>query len=111
METDKHSSDMKANRLEILQKVYDRELTPEQAEQKLSALSIVGRSTLLKVVKGDRVKCKYGNSGHKFWTELLEQHPTVDKIQFHESAGFCRFTFKEDERVNNYFYENDFERV
>lgn len=102
---------MKANRLEILQKVYDRELTPEQAEQKLLSLSIVGRSTLLGVVKGDRVKCKYGNSGNKFWNELLEQQPTVDKIQFDESAGFCRFTFKEDERVDNYFYENDFERV
>jgi len=102
---------MKANRLEILQKVYDRELTPEQAENKLLGLSIVGSSTLLKVAKGDKVKCKYGNSGNKFWTELLEQHPTVDKIQFDESAGFCRFTFEEDERENNYFYENDFERL
>jgi len=102
---------MKANRLEILQKVYDRELNPEQAEQKLLGLSIVGCSTLLKVTKGDRVKCKYGNSGHKFWTELLEQHPTVDKIQFDERVGLCRLTFKEDERVDNYFYENDFEKV
>lgn len=68
-------------------------------------------STLLKVVKGDRVKCKYGNSGNKLWSELLEQKPTVDKIKFDVNAGFCRFTFKEDDRVDNYFYENDFEKL
>lgn len=40
-ETDKHSSDMKNERIEILQKVADGELTPEQADEQLLGLSIV----------------------------------------------------------------------
>jgi hypothetical protein len=38
---DKHSSDMKEQRLEILKKVANKELTPEQANTKLFGLSIV----------------------------------------------------------------------
>ncbi len=42
--TDKHSSDMKEQRLDILQKVANGELTPEQADKQLLGLSIVGVS-------------------------------------------------------------------
>ena len=43
-DNDKHSSDMKEQRLDILQKVANGELTTEQAETKLLGLSIVGKS-------------------------------------------------------------------
>lgn len=41
---DKHSGDMKEQRLDILQKVANGELTPEQADEQLLGLSIVGVS-------------------------------------------------------------------
>ena len=77
----------------------------------LSNFIFVERSFLLKVVRGDRVKCLYGNSGNKFWANLLEKYPTVDKIQYDPIAKFCRFTFKEDDKKDNWFYENDFIKV
>ena len=43
-DNDKHSSDMKEQRLDILQKVANGELTPEQADKQLLGLSIVGVS-------------------------------------------------------------------
>ena len=44
-ETDKHSSDMNEQRLQILRKVANGELTPEQAHAELLDLSNVSHST------------------------------------------------------------------
>jgi hypothetical protein len=68
-------------------------------------------STLLRAVKGDRVRCMYRNSGNKFWYSLFHPYVTVDKIKYNESAGICQFTFKEDKHENNFFFENDFEKI
>jgi hypothetical protein len=43
-DNDKHSGDMKEQRLDILQKVANGELKPEQADKQLLRLSIVGVS-------------------------------------------------------------------
>ena len=45
-------------------------------------------TTRIKAKIGDRVKCRYGNSGNNFWHKFLETFPKITEIEFCLSAGF-----------------------
>lgn len=58
-----------------------------------------------KINVGDRVKCLFGNSGNKFWHELLKTFPTVEEVIEHTS------TPNQIRLKGELFYENDFVKV
>ena len=93
--------------LKILTDVKNTGLTPKRALRKIYGISTARISQRLKARKGDRLKCLYGDSGHKFWNKLLNQCPTVDRVR-HTHVGISQVTFKEDTFEDNWFYENDF---
>lgn len=62
-------------------------------------------SKLIKAKVGDRVKCKYGNSGNKFWYKFLDTNPVIEQIRFNKIAGFHEFKLAGNE---TWWHENDF---
>lgn len=61
-----------------------------------------------KFKKGDKVKCKFNNSGHKFWPELKEEL-IIKRVKFYYPNGYWDLNFENTQ--NNYFCEYDFEKI
>jgi len=59
--------------------------------------------TLMEV--GDKVKCLYGDAGHKFWVNTLDPFVTIIKIKKHKHKPW-ELQFKESKK--EWFYSNDF---
>jgi hypothetical protein len=53
---------------------------------------------------GDRVECRFGNSGHKFYPELKE-NLIIKRMKYDYYSGFWGLNFGS----KHYFCENDFE--
>lgn len=70
----------------------------------------IGKRILCQFKVGDKVKCKYGNSGNKFWSDLLSPSAIIKKIKYNERAQMYKLGFAYKGSIE-YFYENDFEKV
>jgi len=96
-ETDKHSSDMKNERLEILQKVANGELTPEQADEQLLGLSIVSKRSW---AIGEKVVVTHCIHGHEFddnvKVEIVDHEPS-QTTSWLCSDGNCSWWLSEEE--------------
>ena len=57
---------------------------------------------------GDKVKCYYGDAGHKFWTHLLEPFAIITKVRKVKNEDIYRLQFEGDNFKDNWFYSNDF---
>jgi hypothetical protein len=55
---------------------------------------------------GDKVKCRFGNSGHKFYPELREEL-TITKMKYAWYSGYWDLYFNNGKHN---FCENDFQK-
>lgn len=90
------------------EKIAER-IWPEIEKYLPSPKIAVDQSTKLGVVAGDKVKCLYGNSGHKFHSEIFEPFAVVERIRLDEKVGLCQLQFEGS--FNQWWWENDFKKL